>query len=361
MLRKTIQASFVLRLLAAIFAGTGLGLLVLAVLETTGATPINASILPGLFIMGAGSLLIGLIGPVRILLTGAQTPEEIRHTMQVLAFCLPLTGITLMAAGGFPTPLTVAGSYLISGICALTAAYAGFYSLAKKLPDTFYIQEMFAVMKSAGLFGKKENSAANREFIRWCKGVRAGVPPGQPAPDGTVVTMDGKIASLSDYFSGPAPFSPLLLNLGSYTCPHHRKRIGQLHGLMERWEGRGVRFLTVYTAEAHPSDGWELPGQYEQDEEYSGNPDDFCFYYAKSLEDRGAMAQWLIEKKNFRMPVVLDSMENTLLAAYNSWPIRLYIIDKGTMIYTGKQGPFGYDPNEAEVALELLTREQGGS
>lgn len=361
MSRKPVKASFVLRFLAAIFAGTGLGLLVLAVLETMGGTPTNASTVPGLLIIGGIPLLLGLIGPVRILLTGAQVPEEVRHTLQVLAICLPLGGISLLASGWFPTPLSIPVSFGISGICAFAVAYAGFYSLAKTLPDTFYIQEMLAIMKSAGLFGKKEDSAANREIMLWCKGVRSGVPPGQPAPDGAVISLDGKSASLADYFQGDKPFSPLLLNLGSYTCPHHRKRIGELHGLMDRWEDRGVRFLTIYTAEAHPVDGWELPGQYQQDEEYTGNPDDFCFYHAKSLKDRRTMAQWLIEKKKFRLPVVLDSMENTLLTAYNSWPIRLYIIDKGTVVYTGKQGPFGYDPGEAEAALERLSAEQGGS
>jgi len=123
---------------------------------------------------------------------------------------------------------------------------------------------------------------------------------------------------------------------------------------MEKWEQHGVGFLTVYTAEAHPEDGWHLADQYEQDKEYTGKVKDFCFFHTKTLDNRRYMGNWLIEKKDFRMPIVLDTMEDTLLSAYNSWPIRLYIINKGKIIYSRKQGPFGYAPDEVDAALDNM-------
>lgn len=39
----------------------------------------------------------------------------------------------------------------------------------------------------------------------------------------------------------------------------------------------------------------------------------FCFPYAKSIEDRKKMAEWLISKKNFEMSVVLDTIDDNLL------------------------------------------------
>jgi len=36
------------------------------------------------------------------------------------------------------------------------------------------------------------------------------------------------------------------------------------------------------------------------------------FSYAKNIDERKKMAEWLIEKKNFDMPLVLDSMSDGL-------------------------------------------------
>lgn len=122
---------------------------------------------------------------------------------------------------------------------------------------------------------------------------------------------------------------------------------------MEKWKHQGVAFLTVYTAEAHAEDGWKLVDQYINDTEYT-HENDFCFPYAKDINERKKMAEWLIDKKHFEMPIVLDSMEDNLLKAYNSWPIRLYIIHKGKVAYCGKQGPFGYNPASIDMALQKL-------
>ena len=54
------------------------------------------------------------------------------------------------------------------------------------------------------------------------------------------------------------------------------------------------------------------------------------------------------------MPLVLDTIENYLLKAYNSWPIRLYIIHQSKVVYCGDQGPFGYEPVSVDMALKIL-------
>lgn len=113
--------------------------------------------------------------------------------------------------------------------------------------------------------------------------------------------------------------------------------------------------MTIYTAEAHAEDGWKLVDQYINDAEYTKEAD-FCFPYAKSIKERKKMAEWLISKKNFEMPVVLDTMDDNLLKAYNSWPIRLYIIYKGKIAFCGDQGPFGYNPSSLNPTLEKLTK-----
>ena len=329
-----LQASFVLRIIAAIFALIGISLFYwsltvvtvtlrsFTIISTVISTPDEAISLfnMGPILAGLVPLLVGIVGPLRIALIGAQVPAEIMRTIVVVGICLLSAGIALIAAGLYSTAWTNSLAFLICGICAITSAYTGFYSLSKRLPDTFYISEMLVIMKSAGIMGKKEDSVANREFMRWSKGIRVGVAVGKVAPDGLIVTLKGETVRLSEFSSKQNDsFSPLVLNFGSYSCPHHRKRIGELHMLMDKWKNQGVRFLTVYTAEAHPEDGWRLANQYEQDKEYTGNAKDFCFFHAKTLDERQHMANWLIEKKKFRMPVVLDTMKNSLLSAYNSW------------------------------------------
>jgi hypothetical protein len=64
------------------------------------------------------------------------------------------------------------------------------------------------------------------------------------------------------------------------------------------------------------------------------------------------------------MPVVLDTIKDKLLKAYNSWPIRLYIINEGTIVFCGDQGPFGYSPASLDAVLRKLINEianEGGS
>lgn len=311
--------------------------------------------------VGACSLLFGLLHPMRIVLIGAQVPPEIHRTLLVLALCFPLGGVGLVVGGSSLSPALQAAGLALGGLSACVAALAGLWRLSFSLPRTFYMGEMVPIFLSAGLFGRKEDSPADNAFRRWTQGRVFGVAVGEDAPDGEVVTLDGASRRLSAYFGDGQDDAVLVLNFGSYSCPHHRKRLCELQEIQARWQDKGVRFLTVYTAEAHPEDGWRLENQYAHDDEFTGNSDDFCFNYAKSISERQEMASWLRDKKSLQMDIVVDNMEDSLLRAYNSWPIRLYIIVQGKVAYSGKQGPFGYAPYELHDALNHLTQTSASS
>ena len=298
--------------------------------------------------LGSLLLLIGFTGPVRVVFHGAKIPVEIKRIIAIQAVALPLSGVAFIVAGIMDTSNYVALAYLIVGICAIYSAIAGFYSLSKTLPGTFYISEMVSIFKSTGITGNKKDSQADQAFQRWTTGSE-GVAIGKKACDGKVVKLDGTEVLLSSFFSD----RPLVLNFASYSCPHYRKRIGELQALMEQWKPFGVEFLTVYTAEAHTEDGWKLVEQYVNDAEYT-DESDFRFPYARNIHERKEMAKWLISKKHFDMPVALDTIEDKLLKAYNSWPIRLYIIHDGTIAFCGDQGPFGYSPPGLDAVLQKL-------
>ncbi len=341
-------AYLVLRLIAFTLFAIGFSLLLFSGMYLLSNEAISAQYSVAMLIFGALLLLVGIVGPVRVIYQGAQIPAEIKRTILVQAVTLPLSGVVFVFAGMMNAPTYEAWACFIVGLFALLSALAGFYPLSTKLPDTFYIGEMLSIIKSAGISGDKKNSPADQAFIRWTQG-REGALVGSKAPDGTVITMKDEEVALSSFFGEKL----LVLNFGSYSCPHHRKRIDELQTLMKKWQHHGVEFLTVYTAEAHTEDGWKLVDQYINDAEYTSE-DDFCFSYAKNTNERKEMAEWLIDKKHFDMPLVLDSMENHLLKAYNSWPIRLYIIYKSNVVYCGDQGPFGYEPASVDMELKKL-------
>ena len=309
---------------------------------------ISAQYSVAMLVFGTLLLLVGIVGPARVIYRGAQIPVEIKRTILILAVTIPLSGVAFIFASIVNEPIYGVWACFAVGLLTLLSALAGFYPLSKKFPNNFYISEMLSIIKSAGISGDKKNSQADQALMRWTNG-RDGVAIGNKAPDGTVITLNNEEVALSSFFGERL----LVLNFGSYSCPHHRKRIDELLTLMKKWQQYDVEFLTVYTAEAHTEDGWKLVNQYVGDAEYT-NEDDFRFSYAKNRNERKKMAEWLIDKKYFDMPLVLDTMDDYLLKAYNSWPIRLYIIHQSKVVYCGDQGPFGYEPASVDIALKNL-------
>lgn len=237
----------------------------------------------------------------------------------------------------------------IAGLLYFMSRLIGFTPI-KQYTRKSTIHKILSLSSPTGISADKVDRMKNEAVTRWTRG-RDGVSVGSNAPDGMVITMDDEEVALSSFFGKQL----LVLNFASYSCRHFRRNTGKINALMEKWRHRDVKFLTVYTAEAHTEDGWKLADQYLNDAEYT-TEDDFRFYYAKNIEERKTMAEWLINKKHFDMPLVLDSMEDCLLKSYNSWPIRFYIIHNARVAYCGDQGPSGYDPASVDMALSKLLK-----
>ncbi len=107
-------------------------------------------------------------------------------------------------------------------------------------------------------------------------------------------------------------------------------------------------FLFVYIHEAHPEDGWQLS---------SNTENEVVFNRAKSWGERSSVAKKCCTKLNLSMPVVVDTIDNTVDARYAAWPERIFVVDRnGKITYAAKQGPWGFKPNEAEKALKKLLK-----
>lgn len=306
-----------------------------------------------LMILGGAILFLSFIGPTRILFLKIKMPNQIKQTITIIGISLPLIGLCFLITGSFPYHLVKPVFFVIISILFLIIALFSFLQLAQRLPKDLYLDEMLSVIKDAHFLDGKGKNIVEETYKKWTSGTD-GLFIDSRAPNGDIFTLQGKSLQLLGYLNQEDPDAYWVLNFGSYTCPQHRKRIDELHVLMSTWAPKGVRFLTIYIAEAHPEDEWRLDKQYIYDKEYTGNPKDFKFYQPKLMSERLKMAQWLIDKKQFQMTIVLDNMQNTLLKQYNTWPIRLYVIKDSRIVYTGEQGPFGYSPSNLSRHLQYL-------
>jgi len=91
-------------------------------------------------------------------------------------------------------------------------------------------------------------------------------------------------------------------------------------------------FVVVYIEEAHPTDGWALPGNHEISQH-------------RTLEDRLAAAAKLNDRSlPDNMTLVVDNMSNELNRAYGAIPERLYVVQNGVVELEGGRGPFLFNP-----------------
>jgi hypothetical protein len=107
-----------------------------------------------------------------------------------------------------------------------------------------------------------------------------------------------------------------------------------------------AEFVFVYIAEAHTTDGWQLPANLE---------DDALVANHASIGDRFAAARAGVERLGLSLPVLIDDMDDTVSNAFAAWPERIYVVGADTRIaYAGGPGPFEFDPSAAAAALERL-------
>jgi hypothetical protein len=104
-----------------------------------------------------------------------------------------------------------------------------------------------------------------------------------------------------------------------------------------------VRFVCVYIQEAHPSDGWQVEANLEEDVIHSA---------PTTMGEREEMAEVCMLKLALDMPMVVDDMADTIDGAYNALPERLYLVDKnGAVVFKTVAGSHGFDPEAWAAAI----------
>jgi hypothetical protein len=109
-----------------------------------------------------------------------------------------------------------------------------------------------------------------------------------------------------------------------------------------------VAFLFVYIKEAHPSGGWQMDINMEEN---------VVFTDPTSLNERRGVATKCRATLRLTMPTVVDDVDNRVDDAYAGWPERMYVIDTaGRIAHAGRRGPWGFKPQEVEQWLKSNVR-----
>lgn len=142
-----------------------------------------------------------------------------------------------------------------------------------------------------------------------------------PAPDFELLDLDGNTVALHDLVGE----RPVVVQLGSYSCPVFRYRRFDVQELQRDFTGR-VDFVIVYTQEAHPVDAispyadriWnpminKVAGVNEPEH--------------KSAEQRRLQASRAFELMEIDSRFLVDKMDNSVWQRYGAAPSAAYVLD----------------------------------
>ncbi|HUB24892.1 MAG TPA: deiodinase-like protein, partial [Tepidisphaeraceae bacterium] len=118
----------------------------------------------------------------------------------------------------------------------------------------------------------------------------------------------------------------VVLEFGSATCPSFRDHVQEMDKLFNRYSN-DVTFCIVYTREAHPSDGWDVQRNHD---------DQVDVRQTTTLLDRREMARKTREYFHIRIPIAVDDMNDSVSKAFNGFPNATVIIGHGGNI-VGRQ------------------------
>ncbi|MCH8988791.1 MAG: hypothetical protein IIA92_08280 [Chloroflexi bacterium] len=110
-----------------------------------------------------------------------------------------------------------------------------------------------------------------------------------------------------------------------------------------------VEFFVVYVQEAHPTDGWQVEPNIDEN---------ILFRQHQNYEEREEAAQSCTIGLHISLPTLVEEMDNAIDEAYGAAPERLYLIGKdGRVVYHGGAGPHFFDLDELDEALQGLEAE----
>lgn len=168
---------------------------------------------------------------------------------------------------------------------------------------------------------------------------------GERAPDFTLETQDGtRQIRLSDCLGA----KPVVLIFGNFSCGPFRRIYPEFDAIAQRYQDQAT-FLGIYVREAHPEDGWMME---------SNRRMGVRVQQPKGFNERREVAATCAKQLQYSIPLLVDTMEDTVGNTYSGMPARAYVIaPDGIVVYQSGRGPFGFLPGEMEQSLVMTLME----
>jgi peroxiredoxin len=141
----------------------------------------------------------------------------------------------------------------------------------------------------------------------------AGLAIGAPATEVALRKLDGGLIQLSSLRG-----HVIVLEFGSYSSPSFRRRAAAMEQLKTDY-GIRAQFFIVYTKEAHPSGGWEVDRNKDQE---------ISIEQPASADARRQTAQMTRDKLKLTVPIVLDTMDDQVAAKFGAGENSAVVIDR---------------------------------
>jgi len=155
-----------------------------------------------------------------------------------------------------------------------------------------------------------------------------------PASNFNELLLNNEKIKLSQLFE--ATTNPILLNFGSYSWNCFREKVLALNAIQEEFKDQ-IEIITIYIQEMHAIDGWKF---------YANDDEGICFKQPTNTDERINIAKEFVNNFEYKIPLLVDPIENLCDQAYNASPDRLFIVINGILAFKSGMGPFGYLPNE---------------
>jgi tetratricopeptide (TPR) repeat protein len=193
----------------------------------------------------------------------------------------------------------------------------------------------------------RPQSAEAKELVASLDSPGGGAAPAEPvsplvghqAPDVTLLGADGHEIRLSALRG-----RPLVLMVGSFTCPQLRHGAPDVVRLYER-HGERARFLMAYIREAHPDgEAWQST---------INRREGIRLPEARSMPERAEHAALCRRELNIPFEAALDGLDGKAEAAFSAFPSRVFVIDsRGTVTFSSALDVESFRPEALEAALE---------
>lgn len=169
--------------------------------------------------------------------------------------------------------------------------------------------------------------------------------PGETAPDFNLTDFDGRHVSLAQLVGD----KPIVLQLGSHSCPVYRYRRFSMETLRKKYAGR-VHFQMVYTLEAHPV-GSKSPYAEGEWLTWWNRLTDVRIPQSRSAQERFAVARMSRDTLALKYPVAVDVMDNRVWRNYGAASSPAFVIDRKGRIALRQ---VWLDPEGIDAVLERL-------